>query len=85
MISRLVEAGAQVNAQATDIGYTPLLWAASSGSAEHVKLLLQFGADPQARDKWGQTALDKCIQKPEIAALLKNALPLEQAQQSQEA
>ena len=81
VMNRLIEAGAQVNAQSTDIGYTPLIWAASQGSTEQVQLLLEFGADPQLWDKWGQTALDRCTEKPGAAALLKNAMPPKQVEQ----
>lgn len=84
MVLRLVEAGAQVNAQSIDTGYTPLIWAAQHGNIEAVRILLHYGAKPELRDKWGQTALDKCTQKPEIAALLTNAMSPEQTQQLQE-
>lgn len=70
VIRRLVEAGAVVNAQCADLGYTPLIWAVSSGSVKEVKLLLELGADPKLHDTWGQTALEKAAGKPEMAALL---------------
>jgi ankyrin repeat protein len=37
---------------------TALMWAAASGSLPTVELLLQRGADAQARDDRGKTALD---------------------------
>ncbi len=47
---------ADVHARSED-GQTALIWAAGSGTAESVKLLLDAGADVHARNKFSSTAL----------------------------
>jgi hypothetical protein len=39
-------------------GRTALVWAATSQYKDVAKLLLQSGADPAIKSKWGHTALD---------------------------
>lgn len=57
-VRRLVAAGANVNARSTDPGRTPLLIAAGyPGTVELLKLLLANGADLNAKDGAGFTAL----------------------------
>jgi ankyrin repeat protein len=52
----LLAAGAEVNAiQADD--FSPLLEAAQNGQLEMVKLLIEYGADPQQTNKDGKNAL----------------------------
>jgi ankyrin repeat protein len=46
---RLIEAGADVNAQEAWRGQTALIWAAAQRQPAMVKLLLEHGADPNAR------------------------------------
>ena len=53
----LLEANAQVNV-ADKVGCTPLHWAAQQKSPELLKLLLDKGADPAAKDHRGLTAHD---------------------------
>jgi ankyrin repeat protein len=53
----LLDAGARVDA-VNDAGYTPLMLAAECNHARVVRLLLERGADPQARTLRGETALD---------------------------
>lgn len=48
--------GADVNAKGKD-GFTPLHRAAQSGNLDEVKFLLKNGANPDIKNKWGQTAL----------------------------
>jgi ankyrin repeat protein len=38
-------------------GYSPLHWASGNGQSEQVKKLVQFGADPNLRDRQKRTAL----------------------------
>jgi ankyrin repeat protein len=54
----LIERGARVNAVSTATGRTPLLIAAGRpGASAIVRLLLEKGADPKARDKNGENAI----------------------------
>lgn len=59
MVKALLEAGAPVNV-ADDRGLTPLIMAANSRSKdpEIVRLLIERGADKQAKDSLGRTASD---------------------------
>ena len=57
IVSLLVDAGADVNRQSVDRGYSPLMDAAQKGDAAMVTLLLENGADPNLVSKDGQTAL----------------------------
>jgi ankyrin repeat protein len=56
VVSRLLSAGADVNARAGG-GYTPLHVAAFGGDAAIINTLLAHGADPEARADDGKTAL----------------------------
>ena len=49
--------GADVNAPGGSERATALHWAAETGNAELAKLLLDRGANLEARDRWGQTPL----------------------------
>jgi ankyrin repeat protein len=51
----LLEKGADVNA--ITVGNTVLKYAAYENYAEIAKLLIEKGANVNARDEWGQTAL----------------------------
>lgn len=74
IISILLSAGANVNAQTTE-GWNALIAAANSGSIESVKLLLSAGANINAKDNRGGTALSRAKQAghTEIVQLLLNA------------
>jgi ankyrin repeat protein len=52
---------------------TPLLWAAKNGQIEVVKLLLEKGANSEAKDKSDRTALMLAVAngKTDVAALLR--------------
>src|SRR5690606_31387833 len=60
-VQRLLEKkGADVNAPAAD-GSTPLMWAVHRVDHELVAALLQRGADPNARNVLGATALTEAV------------------------
>jgi len=52
----LIRAGAEINVQ-DPCGVTPLLFAAISGSPETIRMLLKSGANVEAKDVDGRTAL----------------------------
>lgn len=58
IVTLLIDAGADVNAQDTEDHYTPLHDAARMNHANIVKLLLAAGADRSLKDKYGDTPLD---------------------------
>lgn len=66
----LVDAGADVNAMAS--GTYPLIAAVQTGEAETVKILLKYGANKQACDVTGRSALDYASvqDRPEIKLIL---------------
>jgi ankyrin repeat protein len=68
----LIVRGANVNAQAQD-GFTPLL---NAGTVELTRLLLEHGADPFAKTRRGETALDiaKRMNRREEVTLLEAAM-----------
>jgi ankyrin repeat protein len=69
----LLDAGADAN-QPQEAGWTPLQQAAHHGWTEHVRLLLERGADPAARNAEGKTAADVVpAGADETAALLRTA------------
>ena len=53
---RLIEEGADVNWRDA-YGWTPLIWAASKGLVDVVRLLLDKGADINHKNNYGRTAL----------------------------
>jgi uncharacterized protein len=57
LVQFLVDSGADANSREPGQGLTPLVSAVNSGSFENVRLLLRKGADADARDKSGRTAL----------------------------
>jgi ankyrin repeat protein len=72
---RLLDAGADVNAQAEEYGNTPLIRASGAGRLNLVKLLLKRGADVNAKNEGGYTALDVAIEEydRDISSALKAA------------
>jgi ankyrin repeat protein len=57
-VQLLCENGADVNAPFSDTEYTPLMYAARHGLLQFVKLLLDYGADPNQRGSENQTPLN---------------------------
>jgi len=56
LLCNLIECGAQIDA-ADDRGNTPLMRAAEAGAARNVSILLDYGADPVARNGRGDDAV----------------------------
>lgn len=69
LIARWLTTGADVNAQVAPYGATPLMKAASSelADAHTVQLLLERGANPNAENTEGETALDWAIYRGDPA------------------
>ena len=57
----LARAGANVDLRHWEGEWTLLMMAADNGDASGVEELLRLGADPRARDQWGQTAEQICL------------------------
>lgn len=62
-------------------GWTPLIWAATDGNADMVRLLLEHGADARIKDKEGRTALsctkefvNDRTQRSQIETMLRRAM-----------
>ena len=70
-IARWIAAGAGVNTLGTRYDRTPLIAAASSdeASVEILRLLLDKGADPNAKDKDGESALDWAMHRKDSAKI----------------
>lgn len=66
VIKLLLTAGAQVNARTAD-GITPLMIAV--GHPCNIRPLLNGGADPNARDKWGKNALQFARETKQATAI----------------
>jgi N-acyl-D-amino-acid deacylase len=72
LVARWIELGADVNAtNAAQYGRTPLMTAVTSEAegADTLKLLLDHGADPNARTTEGETSLDWAIYKNDRAKI----------------
>jgi Ankyrin repeats (many copies) len=59
----LLQHGASANTKRSKDAWTPLHQAASRGAASIVAVLLKHGADPRAKDDYGQTPLDVAREK----------------------
>ena len=55
-VTRCLQTGMDPEAR-SESGYTPLNWAASSGKAETIEVLIAAGANPEARAEGGLTPL----------------------------
>ena len=56
-VTRCLQTGMDPEAR-SESGYTPLHWAASSGKAETIEVLIAAGANPEARSESGYTPLN---------------------------
>ncbi len=72
LVARLLKAGADPN-KTSDAGNSPLMEAAARGHLEAMKALLDAGAEPEAKNKWGFAAADWAdwpVNGAEVRALL---------------
>jgi len=70
-VARLVKASPDGAVRAKGIGgITPLMYAALYGDRASARLLLDYGADPNARNDAGATALMWAVDDPEITRML---------------
>ena len=76
VVAFLGSRGADVNVHSCDFARTPLHYAALNGHRSVCTTLLALGADPAAKDKWSDTALDeaRANNKPECVAVLEAAM-----------
>lgn len=77
IVRLLIAHGAHLNAREAAFGMTPLAVAAFKGEAATVRTLLDAGADPNAVNKFGQSALDVATAQGyrEVVALLERSSP----------
>ena len=66
IVELLLKAGAESNIHAGDKDYTPLHDAAERGSLEAAKLLVAYGADVNARERWGIPPIHLAIKKENV-------------------
>lgn len=71
IIGILGNVGAALNA--SNAAYTPLSYAIEQGNADLVRALLEAGADPNAKTRYGNAPLHIAVDKPEILTLLLGA------------
>lgn len=62
----LIDAGADVNRQSADRGYSPLMDASQKGDLAMARMLLEKGADPNLKSKDAQTALVICAGRNDV-------------------
>lgn len=77
LVSLLLQSGALPSVPASEDRLTPLHEAAASRKVEVIKLLLQYGADTTARDRFGNTPKQLATVFPEVIKIF-DELPNEQ-------
>jgi hypothetical protein len=70
-VTFLLDRGADVNYADSETGFTPLMLAASGGAEKLARLLLNRGADPTPKNRWGKTAAD-LARTPDLKTLLQS-------------
>jgi ankyrin repeat protein len=75
IVTLLIERGANVNAVNPGNKFTPIMYCAAYGDAEIAQILVAEGADVNARDDHGKTAVDYAVEykKIEVLAVLRKA------------
>ena len=61
VVQQLIQGGAKVDATDSDWSGTALGQCAADGNSEGVKMLIKYGADIEARDRQGLTAMDSAL------------------------
>jgi hypothetical protein len=69
VVEILLNSGADIDLQSEDRGYSPLMDAAQTGSADLVRLFLEKGAKPDLAGKDGQTALVVSVGRNDVDAV----------------
>lgn len=72
VVALLLKAGAEPSAHAGDKSHTPLHDAAERGALASAELLVEYGADVNARERWGMPPIHLAVKKdkPEMVAFL---------------
>ncbi len=77
MVKLLKDWRADINKPGADVGWTPLMFAASAGNTLMVFFLSSLDADPAIKGKHGETAVTLATGRPEILRMLGTPLEIE--------
>jgi len=72
IVEELIKAGADLNRQDNNSGLTPLIFASANGNMASSKKLIDFGANLDIQDNFGDTALISCARNSKQPAYRKN-------------